>query len=397
MVSGRLAEKNGYYYMVLSYTEKETGKRKQPWFKTGLTIKGNKKKAESMLQELRRTFIVPAQKVYDGNFSPEMLFSDFMKVWFEIEKHSIARSTLGGYQYNIDSVIVPYFKDSGITLGKLKAKHIQAFYMDMIKTVKPATVKKYHANIHKALKYAVKMDLIPTNESEKVELPKIEKHTAKYFSSAEMIRFLEVTKTHKLALLFQMDLFYGLRKSEIVGLKWDAIDFEQNTITIRHTVVETTVNGRKELIMKDKTKTSSSYRTLPLMPEFKTKLQLLKKQQENNRRICGSCYIEKYNGYVFVDPMGALYTPRYVTDAYKAVLKNNGFDYVTFHGMRHSCASLMVANGEQMKTVQEWLGHSDIGTTANIYSHLDFQSKVSAAATMQNALPIPENFEPEKW
>lgn len=335
--------------------------------------------------------------MYDGNFSPEMLFSDFMKIWFEIEKHSIARSTLGGYQYNIDSVIVPYFKDSGITLGKLKAKHIQAFYMDMIKTVKPATVKKYHANIHKALKYAVKMDLIPTNESEKVELPKIEKHTAKYFSSAEMIRFFEVTKTHKLALLFQMDSFYGLRKSEIVGLKWDAIDFEQNTITIRHTVIDTSIDGRRELIMEDKTKTSSSYRTLPLMPEFKIKLQLLKKQQEDNRRICGSCYIEKYNGYVFVDPMGALYTPRYVTDAYKAVLKNNGFDYVTFHGMRHSCASLMVANGEQMKTVQEWLGHSDIGTTANIYSHLDFQSKVSAAATMQNALPIPENFEPEKW
>ena len=88
MVPGRLAEKNGYYYMVLSYTEKETGKRKQPWFRTGLPVKGNKKKAEAMLQELRRTFIIPTQKVYDGNFSPEMLFSDFMKVWFEIEKHS---------------------------------------------------------------------------------------------------------------------------------------------------------------------------------------------------------------------------------------------------------------------------------------------------------------------
>ena len=70
---------------------------------------------------------------------------------------------------------------------------------------------------------------------------------------------------------------------------------------------------------------------------------------------------------------------------------------LNFHGMRYSCASLMVANGEQMKTVQEWLGHSDISTTANIYSHLDFQSKISAAATMHNVFPIPETFEPEKW
>ena len=397
MVSGRLAEKNGYYYMVLSYTEKETGKRKQPWFKTGLAVRGNKKKAEAMLLDLRRSFVIPSVKVYDGNFSPDMLFSDFMKVWFEVEKHSISRSTLGGYQYNINNIIVPYFKKTGITLGKLKAKHIQAFYMEMLEKVKPATIKKYHANIHKALKYAVKMDLIAINESDKVELPKIEKHTAKYFSSADMMRFLEITKTHKLALLFQMDLFYGMRKSEIVGLKWDAIDFEQNTITIKHTVVETTIDGKRELIMEDKTKTSSSYRTLPLIPEFKAKLQVLKKQQEKNRKLCGSCYIEKYRGYVFVDPMGALYTPRYITDTYKSILRKNGFDEVNFHGMRHSCASLMVANGEQMKTVQEWLGHSDIGTTANIYSHLDFQSKVSAAETMQNALPILETFVPEKW
>ena len=151
------------------------------------------------------------------------------------------------------------------------------------------------------------------------------------------------------------------------------------------------------MINHDKTKTSSSYRTLPLINEFREKLLALKAQQAENRRLCGECYIRDYEGYIFVDPMGALYTPRYVTDSYKAALKKNGFDYVNFHGMRHSCASLMVANGEQMKTVQEWLGHSDIGTTANIYSHLDFQSKVAAASTMQNALPIPEYYKPEKW
>ena len=397
MTAGHLQEKNGYYYIVLSYCEKETGKRCQPWIPTGLPVKGNKKKAEKMLIETRLNFEIPKSKVYDGNFSPDMLFSDFMKVWFEIEKHSIKRSTVGGYQYNIDTVIVPYFKKTGLTLGKLKASHIQAFYLEKLKTVKPATVKKFHANIHKALKYAVKMDLIPSNEADKVDLPKIEKPKAKYFKAEEAARFLEATKNHKLSLAFQMCMFYGLRKSELVGLKWDAIDFERNSITICHTVIETVVDGKSELIFQDTTKTKSSYRTLPLIPEIKEKLLLLREQQEKNKKLCGKCYIQDYKGYVFVDPMGALYTPRYITDNYKRALKENGFDYVNFHGLRHSCASMMVANGEPMKNVQEWLGHSDISTTANIYSHLDYQSKLSSANTMKNALALPNEFKPEAW
>ena len=95
--------------------------------------------------------------------------------------------------------------------------------------------------------------------------------------------------------------------------------------------------------------------------------------------------------------MGALYTPRYITDNYKRALKENGFDYVNFHGLRHSCASMMVASGEPMKNVQKWLGNSDISTTANIYSHLDYQSKLSSANTMKNALALPNEFKPEAW
>ena len=127
--------------MVLSYTDKLTGARKQPWFKNGLPEKGNKKKAEEMLMELRRTYVIPESRVFDGNVSPDMLFSDFMKAWFEIEKHSISRSTLGGYQYNIDSVIVPHFKETGLTLAQLKAKHLQKFYLAQLDRVKPATIK----------------------------------------------------------------------------------------------------------------------------------------------------------------------------------------------------------------------------------------------------------------
>ena len=102
--------------------------------------------------------------------------------------------------------------------------------------MKPNTVKHEHANIHKALEYAVKMELIPFNVSDRVELPKVEKYVPEYFRESEILDFLEKTKDHKLALLFQMALFYGMRKEEIIGLTWDAIDFENNCFTLNNTV-----------------------------------------------------------------------------------------------------------------------------------------------------------------
>ena len=114
---------------------------------------------------------------------------------------------------------------------------------------------------------------------------------------------------------------------------------------------------------------------MPLNQAIKEKLLLLKKKQEENRRICGNCYNHEFDGYVFVDPMGELYRPDYVYNAFKRVLKQYGFKNIRLHDLRHSCASLMVTKGDGINNVQKWLGHSDIGTTANIYAHLDFQSK----------------------
>lgn len=272
----------------------------------------------------------------------------------------------------------------------------------MTETVKPPAImmksRRYeHANIHKALEYAVKLDLIPYNVSDRVTLPKVEKYTPNYMKHDEMVEFLEATKDHKLSLLFQMALFYGMRKSEIIGLKWDAIDFENDCFTVRHTVTDTQIDGKSTLVCEDKTKTSSSYRTLPLIPDIKEKLLFTLEKQKENKVICGNCYVYDYDGYVFVDPMGMLYRPSFVYESFKRVIKENGFKDIRFHDTRHSCASLMVAEGEQMKNIQEWLGHSDIGTTANIYSHLDYKSKVSSAERMAKNLALPDNEKKGDW
>ena len=171
MVAGHLQEKNGHYYAVLSYRDKGTGKRRQPWIPTGYPINGNKKKAEEKLMEIRKSFVIPAPPpaaAAIGGLSSNMLFSDFMLTWLNIAKNSIELTTYGAYSACVKKHIVPYFRDLGIPLNKLEARHLQMYYMSRLKDVSESSVRREHANIHRALKFAVQMDLIPYNVSDKV-------------------------------------------------------------------------------------------------------------------------------------------------------------------------------------------------------------------------------------
>lgn len=177
----------------------------------------------------------------------------------------------------------------------------------------------------------------------------------------------------------------------MLGLRWDAVDFEAGTLTIRHIVTSTNLEGKHVLVEADRAKTKSSLRTLPLVASFAQRLRALKEQQAYNEKLCGNCYNQKYKGYLFVDEMGNLILPNAVTDGFSKLLVDHGLRKIRFHDLRHSCASLLLANGVPMKMIQEWLGHSDFSTTANIYSHLDYASKVSSAEAMLNGLGMGSN------
>ena len=389
MVAGHLQEKNGVYYVVLSYRD-AAGKRVQPWFSTGLPVKGNKKKAEKRLLEMRQSFVPPQEKESCDGLSTEMLFADYMEMWLEIMRGSVAQTTYSSYTMMVKKKIAPYFRKTGITLGGLEPRHIQSFYLHELKTLAPNSVIHEHANIHKALKYAVQMDLIPYNPADKVERPKKQKYVASYYTAKELEELFEATKTHRLSLVIQMAAFYGLRRSEIIGLKWTAFDFERNTLTVRHIVTAAEVDGKLTLIQADRAKTASSLRSLPLVGDFRERFLKLREQQAINRKICGNSYNTEFSDYVFVDAMGNLIKPNYVTGTFDTLLKKYGLRKIRFHDLRHSCASLLLASGVSMKEIQEWLGHSDIGTTSNIYAHLDFNSKVSSANALNNALTLPD-------
>ena len=201
--------------------------------------------------------------------------------------------------------------------------------------VKPTTVKHYHALIHGALNYAVDKNLIPSNPADRIIISKPEPFKGDYYLDSEVLNLFEVIKGHKIELVVLLTAFYGLRRSEVIGLKWSAFDFNHNCFSIRHTVTTCNVKGERVTIKKDKAKNKSSLRTYPLIPFLKERLLEAKKQQEENRKLCGRAYNKEYLGYVCVDVIGNLIKPNYVSSTFGKLLAKNNLRHIRFHDLRH--------------------------------------------------------------
>ena len=211
-------------------------------------------------------------------------------------------------------------------------------------------------------------------------------HTPSFYSLEETELLIQQSHGDPIEFAVLMASFYGLRRSEIAGLCWQSIDFVSNRITIDRTVIQARIDGEMQIIEKKRTKNKSSCRSLPLMPQFKAYLLQQKARQEENRRLCGSCYID--SDYIYVNDLGQPYRPDYITTHFAYFLKKHGLRKITFHELRHSCASLLLKNGVSMKEIQAWLGHSTYNTTANYYAHLDASAKKTVGETMANTLDI---------
>ena len=366
MVAGHLQEKNGIYYVVLTYKTYD-GKRKTKWQSTGLPIKGNKRRAEAMMRELQDDFERPVDP--NGPPSKAMLFADYLVQWLEIAKSTVKLTTYASYKELSNSRIIPYFRNLGVTLGDLKAVHIQAFYQEQLERVKPNTVIHYHAVIHRALKYAVKTDLINVNPADKVDRPKKNEFTGNFYSKDEMNALFDAVRGSKIEVAVMLTAFYGLRRSEVVGLKWAAVDFEQNTIEICHTVTTVRLDGKEVLVESNGTKTKSSKRTLPLVPVFRERLLALQEEQKENRKLCGRCYNKKYADYICVDAMGNLLKPDYLSNSFQIILQNYHLRRIRFHDLRHTFATRALERGMDYKTLSAILGHYSVAFTMDTYVH----------------------------
>ena len=425
MVAGHLRVQNGIYQIILSY-KNNNGKRKTKSISTGLKEKGNARKAERMLQTARREFCPPdtvpskpnrpatkqtkANRLSEESIETlpvitssllllpkeEIRFCDYMLYWLQSSRKNIGEDTYSGYQYAIQNRIYPFFSDKGYSLADIENQPflIQSYYDYETETynLSANTINHRHANIRKALQDAFKIGLISSNPADRITKPKVDPFQTSVYNNSELSLLFKVFKGDPLEVAIYFAAFYGLRRSEIIGLKWNCIDFERKTITIQHVVTQATVDGQFKLVKKNRTKTKASNRSLPLVPHFELLLLQLLEKQHSNRKICRGSYCEDFKEYIFVDNIGQLLKPSYVSQHFRYVCDKNKLKHIRFHDLRHSCATLLYENGVDMKAIQEWLGHSNISTTLNIYTHLNYKNKVQSANAIIGILPgIPEN------
>lgn len=376
--------KNNKYYIVLNWTD-QNQKRRQKWIKTDLSASGNnKRKAEKLRIEVLTTW---QDKDKEEN-ETEMKFSTFIKEWLEITKGTISDNTYFSYRQTIHNSICPYFERIDIKLADLKPYHIQDFYVYKMTTegVSANTIHHYHANIHKALDFAVKSELIAANPSDKVDLPKKRKHIAQFYTIDEMQVLLKNAKGTPIETVVLLASWFGLRRGEIIGLKWESIDFVNGILSITGTVRDKGKSGSKikNLRYEPTAKNHSSIRSFPMPKQAIEYLKNLKVIQDSRK--LNDEYNHKWDEFVCVRENGDLIPLEYVSRAFPKLCEKSGLKRLKLHELRHTNISLLLKNGASMKELQEWAGHSNYNTTANIYAHIQEESKNRLSKTIEKVL-----------
>lgn len=380
-MTGSLQLKGNRYYIVLNIYD-DYGKRHKKWIKTEFTKNSKVKERE---QKLREVLIE-----YDNKpkaFTSNILFSDYIKVWLKEAKIKVDKVTYQHYENDANNHIIPYFESKKIKLINVDRQILQDYFIFKFEKGRidgkgglSAKTLRHHKNIiNQTLELALLNNLVSSNQCTSVTLPKIERNVYEFYNLEETKEFLKAVKDEELYPLYLITALYGLRRSEVLGLKWDSIDIEAKRLTIKHT--RTRCN---EIIEKDKTKTKSSLRSFPISDDICDLFIKLKNAEKSNNEFFGKSYIK--NKYVFKWADGKPYDPDYITHRFQKDLKKHNLKRISFHGLRHSCGSLLNEQGYTLKDIQEWLGHADIQTTANIYLHLDTKRKENIANSISSAL-----------
>lgn len=381
-MTGSLQKKGKKYYVAINYKD-ANGKSQMKWVSTGVEWAGNNiRKAKKVMED-----ILEQNKDLELVTGDNDLFSHYVKAWLETEKHQIDSITYQGYEQYATKHIIPYFDALGLRIRDITTQVIQKYCNEKLDHgrldgkggLSAKSIRRHHVVIQQVLKTSVRNNVITSNPASLVVLPKTERFEASFYNSDEVNQLLNVCHQEPLKPLILLTVYYGLRRSEVLGLQWDAIDFINKKVSIKRTVVK-----MGTLVEKEKTKNLSSKRSYPLLPVVEMQLKSLKAKEQQNRELFGNTYNE--NDYVFKWDDGRPFAPEYVSQGFKRIIDNNKLRHIRFHDLRHSCASILIDMGYTLKDIQEWLGHADISMTANVYGHLDAKRKTAMAQDFANVI-----------
>lgn len=377
-VRGNLYKHDGKYRIMISYYD-EGGKRKQKSYATGLTIVGNKRRAEQMLNDRLSEFKAQLKgyQSVDGNCS----VSEWVEKYIEYKQGKIRQSSIDNYRYNYSKHIQPYFKD--IMLRDISPKVVDSYLCYLDTVISYNTIKIVLAILNGALSYAVQQEVILINPCRCIKHHNnntvYHPQHKRVWTDAEVKKVLDAFKEKNIYEAIVVAMFYGLRRGELLGLTWDNVDFNRRTIRICRAL-----NVDKSL--KEYCKTESSIRTLTITDSIYNLLIGLKAKQEERRALLGDAYITNDYDFVFTRFDGKIYTPDGFRQVYIKTLDRAGLPRNRVHDLRHTAATLMFANGADVSTVQHALGHRSPNTTMNVYIHHLDNNNTVAANIMDNVM-----------
>lgn len=394
---GRLRIKSNYYHVLIDTKHPVTNEVIRHSQSTKLKAlcgskkeeKSNKAMAEEMLIDFERKW----SKFYLDQYlskKTEITFNEYLWEWLERKKSRVVFKTFEGYK-TIIRRIDKYFSEKNILLEELTIRDLQKFYEYCNKTlgISNNTIIKEHKLIKSALECAQKEELISKNPADYIDSFKKEDTEKVFLKEEKMEKIIQAIDDNKISTPAFLASKYGFRRGEAVGLRWSDIDFENNTITVCNSVVDVenkdkNAKNKKKQVNRLKLKTKASFRVLPLLMEVKDYLLNLRKQQKENRERFKTSYNTEYLDNICVDQLGNLVKLDYVTKKFKKIVTKLNYEKVTFHTLRHSVATLLHKHGFSVKIIQYWLGHSNISTTLDTYTHLSLEDLSDVANTFNN-------------
>jgi integrase len=275
-------------------------------------------------------------------------------------------------------------------LTKLAPQNVQALMnARRAQGLSPRTVLYIRAVLRRALGQALKWGLVAQNVATLVDPPKPVRHEPNFLTGEQARRFLAANEGDRLEALYAVAVALGLRQAEILGLRWQDVDFEAGTLAVRRQLQR--LNGRLQLV---DLKTRQSHRTVAVPASVMEKLRAHRARQAAERAALGPYWRGSSDEYVFTSTVGTPLEPRNVVRSFKAVLANAGLPDMRFHDLRHTCASLLLAQGVSAREIMETLGHSQITMTLNTYTHIAPDARRRVADAMDSALGGEEAGQP---
>ena len=384
-----IRQKNGKWCLFLNIEVEGVIKKK--WFGLNLSADEPLSEVYKKLEELGKDS-AKEQNTKEENLMIEKCQNSsieyFFDIFLEYKKDKVQQVTYDDYCGDL-RYISRYFSKLDLKFKDYNILHIQQFVSYLLgKNLSASTINRYINMLSNVFGYAVFLGVLKKNIINQIERPKIKKKEYAYYDSKQL-KYL-CAKLEKEDSVYSLPIIitatYGLRQSEILGLLWSSIDFEQNKIYINNKVICSQKGYKRTTYSSHTMKSKSSERTLPLLSNIKTLLKKRKDQIAQNISNAKDDYCKEFLDYVCVNNLGKLISPTTLYLNFEKIIAKLKLPKIRFHDLRHSSASMLVSNKISIKTIQEWMGHSNYRTTANVYAHTNTPIKNECAKKIQNLL-----------